>query len=105
MLITRVAWLTRKKSSMIRVITFVLICALRTWSGACAEARLLESRRIWDAAPHNAFTDLIRFHDEFLCVFREGAGHVAPDGKIRVIASKDGTNWNSIALISQPARD
>ena len=89
----------------IRVIALLLIAALRTWSSLSAEARLLDARRIWDAAPHNAFTDLIRFHDEFLCVFREGAGHVAPDGKIRVIASKDGTNWNSVALITQAARD
>ena len=88
-----------------RTIAFSLICLLQTWPGLSAEAHLLEARRIWDAAPHNAFTDLIRFHDEFFCVFREGAGHVSPDGKIRVIASKDGTNWNSIAQIAQAARD
>jgi hypothetical protein len=70
-----------------------------------ADARLIEARKIWDAAPHNAFTDLTRHNGEFLCVFREGAGHVAPDGKIRVIASKDGTNWTSAALISQLDRD
>jgi hypothetical protein len=74
-------------------------------SNAGSKARLLEERRIWDAAPHNAFTDLIRFNDEFLCVFREGAGHVSPDGKIRVLASKDGTNWTSAALIAQEHRD
>jgi hypothetical protein len=69
------------------------------------EGRLLEWRRIWDAAPHNAFTDLIRFNNEFLCVFREGSGHVSPGGEIRVIASKDGTNWTSAALISKSERD
>lgn len=38
-------------------------------------------------------------------MFREGAGHVSPDGKIRVIASRDGTNWSSAALIAQSERD
>src|SRR5688500_15664736 len=43
---------------------------------------VLESRKIWDAAPHNAFTDLVRFKDKWFCVFREGATHVSPDGKL-----------------------
>ena len=29
-------------------------------------------RKIWDKAPHNAFTDLVRFQDRWFCVFREG---------------------------------
>src|SRR5690242_14269494 len=56
-------------------------------------ARVVEARRIWDRAPHNAFTDLIRFRDRWFCVFREGGGHVAPDGAIRVITSRDGQDW------------
>ena len=82
--------------------------ALVSWfmfSIAADEARLIDARKIWDAAPHNAFTDLTRHSDEFICVFREGSGHVSPDGKIRVIASKDGTNWISAALIAQTDRD
>jgi hypothetical protein len=89
----------------VRTIALSLFCTFATLLNTAADARLLEARRIWDSAAHNAFTDLIRFNDEFLCVFREGAGHVSPDGKIRVIASKDGTNWASAALIGQNARD
>ena len=50
-------------------------------------ARRLEAtvRKIWDAAPHNAFTDLIRFRDRWFCVFREGQGHVSPDGALQVL--------------------
>jgi hypothetical protein len=70
-----------------------------------AEAKLIEARKIWDAAPHNAFTDLIHRSNEWFCVFREGQTHVAPEGKIRVITSKDGRNWSSAALISKPALD
>jgi hypothetical protein len=35
------------------------------WRG---HARLGE--KIWDGAPHNAFTDLTRYRDEWFCVFR-----------------------------------
>jgi len=66
---------------------------------------LVESRRIWDAAPHNAFTDLIRFKGEWFCVFREGQGHVSPDGSLRVITSTDGDEWRSAALITSPTSD
>jgi hypothetical protein len=83
----------------------LLVLGLTVAASIAAEPKLLSARRIWDAAPHNAFTDLIRFNDEFLCVFREGSGHVAPDGKIRVISSRDGTNWTATALIAQNNRD
>lgn len=67
--------------------------------------QLPEVRKIWDHAPHNAFTDLIRFNDEWFCVFREGEGHVSPDGALRVIASKDGNKWESAALITSDHMD
>jgi hypothetical protein len=67
-------------------------------------ARLVEVRRIWDRAPHNAFTDLIRVRDRWFCAFREGGGHVSPDGAIRVITSRDGRDWTSAAhLVSTKA--
>lgn len=61
--------------------------------------------RIWDRAPHNAFTDLIRFGDEWFCVFREGQAHVSPDGALRVITSRDGTHWESAALLTSVDSD
>ena len=66
---------------------------------------LVEVRKIWDKAPHNAFTDLVRFKDEWFCVFREGKGHVSPDGALRVIASKDGKVWRSTALLTSDDSD
>jgi hypothetical protein len=66
---------------------------------------LVDARKIWDQAPHNAFTDLIRFHDRWYCVFREGAGHVSPDGALRVITSPDGEAWQSAALITASDSD
>ncbi len=68
-------------------------------------ARLVEARKIWDQAPHNAFTDLVRFQGRWLCVFREGAAHVSPDGALRVITSTDGERWESAALITSADSD
>lgn len=68
--------------------------------------RLVESRRIWDAAPHSAFTDLVRFGDGWLCTFREGERHVhGADGRIRVLASQDGCEWESVALLAEEGVD
>jgi hypothetical protein len=61
--------------------------------------KMLDVSKIWDNAPHNAFTDLIRFQDQWYCAFREGRGHVSDDGKLRVIRSTDGSEWSSVALM------
>ena len=68
-------------------------------------ASLVEVRKIWDKAPHNAFTDLIRFKDRWYCVFRAGKGHVSPDGALRVISSRDGKDWQSVALMTSSNSD
>ena len=63
-------------------------------------------QRIWDQAPHNAFTDLTRWKGQFYCTFREANRHVSGgNGKIRVIASPDGAEWRSIALIEKDGID
>ncbi|MGE5027599.1 MAG: exo-alpha-sialidase [Betaproteobacteria bacterium] len=67
--------------------------------------KLLSAQRIWDLAPHNAFTDLIRYKDQWFCVFREGNTHISPDGKLRVLTSADGEHWNSAALVSSRNSD
>lgn len=84
-------------------LAFVILPAIAT--AADPQLELVDARRIWDAAPHNAFTDLIRFHDRWFCVFREGQGHVSPDGALRVITSADGDDWESAALITSPDSD
>src|SRR5436190_23925024 len=66
---------------------------------------LVDSRKIWDQAPHNAFTDLIRFKDRWLCVFREGKTHVSPEGALRVLGSSDGATWTSEALVTLAGAD
>ena len=65
----------------------------------------LDVQRIWDGAPHNAFTDLVRFQEKWFCVFREGESHVSADGALRVITSRDGNSWTSAALITDDTAD
>ncbi len=62
-------------------------------------------KKIWDKAPHNAFTDLTRFKNAWWCVFREAQSHLSFDGALRVISSKDGKEWRSAALLSSEIGD
>lgn len=80
--------------------------SLLLFAALTAQAQLLEVGKIWDTAPHNAFTDLIRYKNAMWCVFREGAAHVSPDGSIRVLSLRDGeTTWTSAAVIRSDEGD
>jgi hypothetical protein len=73
-------------------------------SVAKMETQLLEVRKIWDQARHNAFTDMVRFKDRWYVTFREAPGHGVPPlgqpgGKLRVLKSDDGRTWTSAALM------
>jgi hypothetical protein len=68
-------------------------------------AELISVKKIWDSAPHNGFTDLVRFHDQFFCCFREGSDHVGGDGVIRILSSRDGDTWEDCAGITEQGVD
>ena len=63
-----------------RSLAFVALVILATPSTPARGdvARLLDVRKIWSEAPHNAFTDLVRFKDVFYLAFREGSTHTVP---------------------------
>ncbi len=61
--------------------------------------------KIWDRAPHNAFTDLIRWRGRWYCTFREADSHVGGDGKLRVLTSADGAAWEPAALVAEAGVD
>lgn len=82
-----------------------LLCALTVHPALAADPELLSVRKIWDAAPHNAFTDLLRHDGQWYCVFREGKAHVSPDGALRVLVSADGEKWDSAALVTSKTAD
>jgi hypothetical protein len=64
---------------------------------------LIRAQQIWNNAPHNAFTDLIRFNNEWLCILREGDTHMSLDGVLRIISSANTHQWNSSSLITADA--
>lgn len=84
----------------LRVLFLLLLLA-----GPADSAEIIEARKIWDQAPHNAFTSLVRFRKRWFCSFREGKAHVSPDGAIRVITSSDGRDWESAARLSSATAD
>jgi hypothetical protein len=74
-------------------------------AGYAAEPELVSVKKIWDKGPHNAFTDLIRFDDRWLCTFREAEGHGKSLGNVRVIESADGDEWRHAALVEEKGID
>jgi hypothetical protein len=78
--------------------------------GMAVSTRLLAGgipvTKIWNQADHNAFTDLIWFKNAFYCSFREGSGHIpGTDGKVRILKSTTGKDWQSIALLEKEGID
>jgi hypothetical protein len=81
------------------------ICVTSLAQETPAQKYLISVERIWERAPHNAFTDLVAFNGKLYCTFREGSGHVpgkeGTNGTIRIIVSDDGQNWRSVALLAE----
>lgn len=82
-----------------------ICCAAMTARAAETGPEIVSVKKIWDAAPHSAFTDLIRFNDRWFCAFRESQAHVGGDGKIRVLSSADGETWEPAALLEEQGVD
>jgi hypothetical protein len=64
-------------------------------------------RRAFDNGEHNAFTDLIRFHDRLFLTFRtcpDGHG-VFPTSSIIILSSEDGNDWEPAHQFSVAKRD
>ena len=90
----------RNDRNIIPANLLVLIIASSSFAAVPVTVEVLEVKKIWDQAPHNAFTDLVRWNGAFYCAFREGRGHASTDGRIRVLSSKDADTWSPTVLIS-----
>lgn len=66
---------------------------------------IVSLKKIWDRANHSAFPDLIQFKKRWFVSFREGDGHVGPDGKIRILMSRNGETWEPVALLEEEGVD
>ncbi|MCL5742422.1 MAG: exo-alpha-sialidase [Acidobacteria bacterium] len=61
--------------------------------------------KVWSSAPHNAFTDLVRYKERWYCALREGQAARSADGAIRILTSLDGEVWKPAARIASPGGD
>src|SRR6056297_519538 len=84
----------------------VLASSIASVPATASDLELVSVEKIWDAAPHNAFTDLVRYDGKWVCAFREAPAHGGgvKDSKIRVIVSDDGETWESAAEIGDEPR-
>ena len=89
------------------ILSVFLMLAIACFTGLSAQTLDgMQIRKIWDGAPHSAFTDLLYFKGAFYCSFREGSGHIpGTDGTVRILRSTDGRNWSSIADIKKAGID
>jgi len=97
-------------STRLKLISIFLFPALLIFSfNSFSQIPTFTVKKIWDKAPHNAFTDLIRFEGKFYCTFREANSHAIRTtddfGKIRVLMSNDGEEWQSFSLIEKKGYD
>lgn len=89
----------------LRLLLPLFVAVLSAQAAAPAPAEILSVKKIWDQGAHNAFTDLIRWHDRWWCTFREADDHIGGDGLIRILTSVDGKTWESAAGITERGVD
>lgn len=89
----------------VRLAASLLFLSASFLPGQQPPAEIVSVAKIWDKAGHNAFTDLCRFKNLFVCCFREADDHVGGDGKIRVLISSTGENWVEQGLVEKQGID
>ncbi len=85
----------------------LLVVALTSAITAQDNPTKIEVQKIWNQAPHSAFTSLVRFKNRLYCTFREAPGHISgPKGTARVIMSADdGKTWKNMAFYKMDGMD
>jgi hypothetical protein len=85
----------------------VLVSAVGEDSAASKSLELLSVKKIYDHAPHNAFTDLIRFNGQWVCGFRASPAHAGgiQGAKMQILVSDDADTWTSVAALDDDRGD
>ncbi|MCR4665279.1 MAG: hypothetical protein K5660_07935 [Paludibacteraceae bacterium] len=89
------------------LILSVLLCILTALQ---AEKYSISVERIWEG-DYCAFTSLVQYKGMYYCTFREATAHHfnskdwSTAGRIRVIASKNGKKWQSVAEFKEEGVD
>lgn len=67
--------------------------------------RITQARKIYGDGKHNAFTGMAAAFGQTFVSFRSASRHMSPDGAVRVIASADHEQWETVLLWHRPKAD
>ena len=93
---------------MKRIVLFLMVAVMA--AGCCSNSdKGARNYKIWDEG-YSAFTSIEEFQGAYYVAFREAESHIfnskgIADGKARILRSKDGENWESVALLSKEGYD
>lgn len=94
------------------VLIFVAISTNAINPEPISEAELISVKKVWgfeqSVKPHNAFTDLIRFKNQWYLGLREAQKHhggLEGMGRLRIIRSNNGEKWESCGLFEMSEGD
>jgi len=86
-----------------------ILAAILCFCGCCNNNDELSCECIW-SKDYSAFPSIVKFNGKYYISFREGKSHVfdengKAEGKARILVSKDGKKWESVALIGKEGYD
>lgn len=90
---------------------FIVIMSIFTLHNSHAQKIEYSIEKVWgDGTWHCAFTSIVEFKGRYYISFREYDSHIFDskgdaEGRIRIISSKNGKKWQSVALISKKGYD
>ena len=84
------------------LMTSLMLMSLTGSASAEIKGEIVSVTMIWDRASINRDTDIVRFKDRWFVVCCEKSAEFSKDAALRVISSKDGTRWESTALLEGP---
>ena len=88
--------------------TVLLVLAALTML-ACSKPQPERASLIWDQG-YSAFPSIVRYRGAWYVSFREGVSHIFDEngiaaGKTRILRSKNGRHWKSVALLEKDGYD
>ena len=89
----------------------IVIMSIFTLHNSHAQKIEYSIEKVWgDGTWHCAFTSIVEFKGRYYISFREYDSHIFnskgdAEGRIRIISSKNGKKWQSVALISKEGYD
>ena len=92
------------------VLTLFSSCASSSVKSDNDNTYSISVERIWSNEYYNSFTSLVKYNDRYYCTFREAVAHhykgdATTAGRIRVIVSDDGHDWQTMVLFAIEGMD